>query len=180
MSAEDLDYGFGPKARTLLLAKVMCQYKPLRKLFELFPESEARYWAVVDFKKLDSELRLFIFDIENQYCDQYLVAHGIDSGGPDATVFSNEIGSTCSSLGVFKTGDTFEGEFGTSIYLDGLEPTNSNARARGIVIHKAPHVDQGFLETPRVKRSNGSFVVNPDSYNQVFERLKDGSYIIVG
>ena len=67
-----------------------------------------------------------------------LVAHGRGSGENFATRFSNGDGSHQTSLGLFRTADTYVGTNGYSLRLDGLEPgVNDRARERAIVMHGA-------------------------------------------
>ena len=65
-----------------------------------------------------------------------LVAHGhcksVEGRYAD---FSNEIGSNCSSLGRYRIGGNYQGSFGNSYKLIGLDSCNSNAEARYVVLH---------------------------------------------
>jgi hypothetical protein len=67
-----------------------------------------------------------------------LVAHG--SGKSDwmpigTRRYSNEKGSLLSSLGKYKTGQSYYGDYGLAYRLHGLDATNSNAFSRAIVLH---------------------------------------------
>src|SRR3546814_13772015 len=68
------------------------------------------------------------------------VAHG---RGSDPTHcgwlqnFSNEYESLATSRGAYVTGDFYNGKYGYSLRLSGLDPTNSNALGRAIVVHSA-------------------------------------------
>lgn len=67
-----------------------------------------------------------------------LVAHGSGKNDwlPTGTrKYSNEKGSLLSSLGKYKTGTSFMGQYGLSYRLHGLEASNSNAFSRAIVLH---------------------------------------------
>ena len=58
------------------------------------------------------------------------VAHGEGSDPDDsgyAKTFSNVEGTRASSLGFFTTAETYSGEYGYSLRLDGLSSTNSKA-----------------------------------------------------
>jgi hypothetical protein len=71
-----------------------------------------------------------------------LVAHGKGTGENLAEHFSDAMDSHQSSLGLFVTRDTYMGNNGYSLRLDGLEPGfNSRARERAIVMHGAAYVD---------------------------------------
>ena len=76
------------------------------------------------------------------------MAHGRGSGDNYATRFSNAEGSHQTSLGLFRTADTYVGSNGYSLRLDGLETgVNDRARDRAIVMHGAPYVSEANLRT---------------------------------
>lgn len=106
-----------------------------------------------------------------------MVAHGKNSGELYATKFSNEIGSNKSSIGIYEAAETYIGKHDLSLRIDGKDATNSNARERAIVIHKADYVVPNYKGTDRAGRSEGCFVVNPTDIDEVIENLKNGSYI---
>src|SRR5687767_6545706 len=93
------------------------------------PASNPRFWAVINFDLHSSQERLFLFDQVQNQSGSYLCAHGKGSDRQHdgiAKRFSNVDGSNCSSLGVYRTGDTYFGAHGRSLYLEGLEETNYN------------------------------------------------------
>ena len=113
----------------------------------------------------------------------YLCAHGRGSEGPTddgfANVFSNVDGSNASSLGVYKCAETYFGENGFSMRLDGLEQTNSNARHRAVVIHGAAYVSpQMIADTGRIGRSQGCPAVEMHLVHDVVDALKSGSLLL--
>ncbi len=73
--------------------------------------------------------------MEKKIVHQSIVAHGKNSGLEFATSFSNRVNSHQSSLGFYKTAETYQGKHGLSLRLDGLEFSNNNARERAIVIY---------------------------------------------
>ena len=103
--------------------------------------------AVLDFAVRSSAPRFHVIDrASGEVLQSFRVAHGHGSEGKRddgyAEVFSNEHGSNASSLGLYQTAETYRGVYpGLSMRLDGLSPTNSNARARFIVIHEASYMD---------------------------------------
>lgn len=146
------------------------------------PASNPRYWAAVDFDLHSSKPRLFVFDRVANDVTYYLCAHGKGSDETNtgyAKTFSNTDGSHCTSLGVFRTGDTYQGEHGYSLYLHGLSPTNFNALHRHIVMHQADYVSESFAqENHRVGRSLGCPAVGPEHYQQIIDALRGGSLLI--
>lgn len=147
------------------------------------PTSNPRYWAVLNFDLHSSKPRLFVFDRVANAKAAYLCAHGRGSdGGKDdgiAKVFSNVDGSNCSSLGVYSCADTYIGKHGRSLYLDGLEASNSNVRHRHIVIHWADYVSPATIaKTGRVGRSEGCPAVEKQHVDTVIDALMGGSLMI--
>ena len=85
-----------------------------------------------------------------------LVAHGRNSGLEYANRFSNKISSHQTSLGFYRTAETYIGKHGFSLRLDGLEFSNSNARKRAVVIHQADYASANFIKrNGRLGRSYG-------------------------
>jgi L,D-transpeptidase catalytic domain len=165
------------KSKALEAAAAEGQSNELKAMFERYPNSNTNFWAVVDFNLSSSIERLFIFDLKSQSVRKFLVAHGHNSGLEFATIFSNDISSNCSSLGIFKTLETYIGKHGESLRIEGLDETNSNAEVRDIVIHSADYVVQNYSDTGRAGRSEGCFAVNPNDIDEVIQSLKDSSYL---
>src|SRR5690606_7965075 len=107
------------------------------------------------------------------------VAHGNRSGGNQATAFSNRVGSHQSSLGLFRTAESYRGKHGYSLRMDGLEPgINDRARDRAIVIHPADYVNPQWIATQgRIGRSQGCPAVRPEVGRMVVDSLKGGQYL---
>ena len=99
--------------------------------------------AVIDYSRPSTQQRLWVFDLqEPRLLYSEYVAHGRNSGENLATRFSNRDGSLQSSLGLFRTAETYDGDNGYSLRMDGLEPgINDHARDRALVIHGAWYVD---------------------------------------
>ncbi|NLF52986.1 MAG: murein L,D-transpeptidase catalytic domain family protein [Thauera phenolivorans] len=136
--------------------------------------------AVIDFSRPSSEQRLWIFDLERRKLVlQDFVAHGQNSGDNFATRFSNNVGSHQTSLGLFRTQETYVGKHGYSLRMDGLEPgINDRARERAIVVHSADYVDPSWIgRQGRIGRSQGCPAVRPEIGQQVVDHLKGGQYM---
>jgi chitosanase len=148
------------------------------------PTSNPRYWAVVNFDLHSARPRLFLFDCVAGTASAHLCAHGRGSEGPAddgyAEVFSNEDGSNCSSLGIYHCDVTYVGEHGKTLYLDGLEATNSNARRRHIVMHGADYVAPEVIKsTGRIGRSLGCPAIEMGDVQKLIPALKGGSLLII-
>lgn len=92
----------------------------------------------IDFKIPSGKFRMFIYDLRNnKILGKGIVSHGSGSVMPNSELlqFSNTENSYQSSLGKYEILNKYEGKFGTSYRLKGLDKTNSNAYKRAIVIH---------------------------------------------
>ena len=143
------------------------------------PASSERYYAVVDFSQPSTSKRLYVFDTLSKKVESFYVAHGRGSGENVAERFSNVSGSNSSSLGIYKTLDEYNGHHGLSLRLAGLEPSNSNALSRAVVMHTADYVSDSFIrQTGRLGRSEGCFAVEKAVGDTLINELKNGAYII--
>jgi hypothetical protein len=83
--------------------------------------------------------RLFVYDLDSmKILSSSLVSHGSGSetGIKDSLQFSNTPNSYMSSLGKYKIGGSYIGNFGKSYKLHGLDATNSKAYDRLVVLHR--------------------------------------------
>lgn len=140
----------------------------------------ARRLAVIDFSKPSAAKRLWIFDLSKHklLLNDY-VAHGRLSGEGIASSFSNRVGSYQSSLGLFRTAESYKGKHGLSLRMDGLEPgLNDSARERAIVIHGASYVDPALVRSQgRIGRSLGCPAVRPEVARMVVNQLSGGQFL---
>jgi hypothetical protein len=136
--------------------------------------------AVIDYSRPSTEPRLWVFDLAaNKLLFREVVAHGQGTGENMAMHFSNNDGSHQSSLGLFRTADTYEGHNGYSLRMQGLEPgTNDAAMARAIVMHGAPYVNTQMARSKgRLGRSWGCPALRPEVAKQVIDSLKNGQML---
>jgi hypothetical protein len=136
--------------------------------------------AVIDYSLPSTQRRLWVFDLSREsllYSEH--VAHGRNTGENLATRFSNIDGSFQSSLGLFRTAETYVGENGYSMRMDGLEPgVNDLARPRAIVMHGAWYVDPlQATRQGRLGRSLGCPAVRPQVAREVIDTLKQGQLL---
>jgi hypothetical protein len=92
----------------------------------------------INFKIHSGKYRYFVYDLKkNKILQKAIVAHGDGSviRNSQTLRFSNIDGSHQSSLGKYEIKESYLGKFGKAYRLDGLDETNSNARARSIVLH---------------------------------------------
>lgn len=134
--------------------------------------------ALIDYSRPSTEPRLWVFDLRrNRLLFEELVAHGKNSGENVPVRFSNAPGSLMSSLGVFVTAETYNGQHGYSLRLDGLDKgVNDNSRERAIVVHGADYVDPALaLRQGRIGRSFGCPAVRPAISKQLIDTVRGGA-----
>lgn len=136
--------------------------------------------AVIDYSKPSTEPRMWVFDIERlKLLHQELVAHGRNSGENFAQHFSNIEGSLQSSLGLYRTLDSYNGSNGYSLRMEGMDRGfNDRAYERAIVIHGAPYVNEKLVQTQgRIGRSWGCPAVRPQVAHKIIDELKGGQFV---
>lgn len=136
--------------------------------------------AIIDYSLPSTQPRLWVFDLnKGRLLYRELVAHGRNSGDNYPQSFSNSMGSLQSSLGLFRTLDTYSGSNGYSLRMDGLEAGfNDNARERAIVMHGAPYVNPDLAHKQgRLGRSWGCPALRSGIARQVIDTLKGGQFI---
>jgi hypothetical protein len=137
--------------------------------------------GVADFSLPSRTPRFHLVNLADGNVKSYLVAHGRGSD-PSRTGwlerFSNEPHSNASSAGAYRTGSTYVGAHGYSLRLEGLEPTNSNALSRAIVVHGAWYVNQEVAgRSGMLGRSLGCFAVCDSSLLEIIASLGSGRLI---
>ena len=155
---------------------------------QLFAKAKAaldqhRIWprdviGVVDFSKPSSDPRFYVVDLMNGTAESYRVAHGRGSD-PDHSGFverfSNDFGSYASSNGTYTTGDYYNGKYGLSMKVRGLDWSNYNAEPRALVIHNAWYAEDDMIPLHgKLGRSEGCFAMSRENQFKVMRRLGGG------
>lgn len=140
--------------------------------------------ALADYGAPSWRPRLHLVDLRREKFASFLVAHGRGSD-PNHTgwlkTFSNDIGSNASSFGAYRTGDLYEGKYGRSMRLEGLDDENSNAERRAIVIHPAWYVaDDMIARHGKLGRSEGCFALSEDGLRTLLDQLGPGRLLYAG
>jgi len=138
--------------------------------------------SIVDFSLSSAKKRLFVIDLKNyRILFNTYVAHGRNSGAEFAEQFSNKPSSNKSSLGFYITGNTYDGEHGYSLHLEGEEKgINDNAHKRAIVMHSADYVNEKFIESKGyIGRSLGCPAIPRQLYKPIINEIKDGSCLFL-
>lgn len=151
------------------------------KLQEESKIKNTKYLTIIDMNSSANAERLFIINMETEQLEhKSLVAHGRNSGGTFAKQFSNKISSHQTSLGFYKTAETYFGKHGFSLRLDGLEFSNNNARKRAIVIHQADYASNDFIKkNGRLGRSYGCPSLPKKDYKIIINKIKNGSCLFI-
>ncbi len=140
------------------------------------------FLTIVDFSQPSTKKRFYLIDIKKRsIIYQEYVAHGKNSGDLWAENFSNTPKSNQSSLGFYKTAETYHGKHGLSLKLDGLEKgINHLARKRAIVIHSADYAEEAFIKKyGRLGRSFGCPALPSKNYAKIINRIKEGTLLFV-
>ncbi len=171
--------------------RVFAQASPLtgqqRRVMEVAREQlervRDRLWrtdvvGVADFGLPSSQPRFHFADMEKGEVRSFLVAHGIGSDPEhDGFLhsFSNVEGSRATSRGAFVTNEWYKGKYGTSIRLAGVDPTNSNALDRAIVMHPAWYANEDMVaKWGKLGRSDGCFAMGEEQFNEALWHLSGG------
>ena len=131
--------------------------------------------TVIDYSRPSTKKRLWVFDVKQRaLLYEELVAHGSGSGNNLATAFSNEANSHQSSLGLFRTDETYVGRNGYSLRLHGLDlGFNDHAYDRAIVMHGAPYVSDDVAKAHgRLGRSWGCPALREGIARKVIDTVK--------
>jgi hypothetical protein len=137
--------------------------------------------GVADFSLPSRAPRFHVVNLAEGRVRSHLVAHGRGSD-PAHTGwlerFSNEPRSNATSAGAYRTGSLYVGAHGRSMRLEGLDPTNSNALSRAIVVHAAWYVNEAMIDhSGMLGRSQGCFAVADSSLAEIMARLGPGRLI---
>ena len=138
--------------------------------------------SIIDFSQSSDKKRLYVLDLKNyKVLYNTLVAHGRKSGKLWAQSFSNRPSSYKSSLGFYITGQTYDGNNGYSLKLEGLEKGfNSNAGRRAIVLHGAGYVCDSYInDQGYIGRSEGCPAVPQQYAKDIINTIKDGTCLFI-
>jgi hypothetical protein len=146
--------------------------------------SSRDFVGVADFSLPSRTPRFHLVNLADGSVRSHLVAHGRGSD-PSHTGwlerFSNEPHSNATSAGAYRTGSLYVGAHGHSMRLEGLDPTNSNALSRAIVVHDAWYVNERMIgDFGMLGRSQGCFAVADSSLSEITACLGPGRLIYAG
>jgi len=137
--------------------------------------------GIVDFSKPSSEPRFHLVNLASGEVQSHRVCHGRGSDPAHSGYlerFSNDFGSYATSNGAYTTADYYDGKYGLSMKVRGLDWTNNNAEARAIVIHNAWYAEDDMISLHgQLGRSEGCFAMSRESQYTVMRKLAGGRMI---
>ena len=124
---------------------------------------------LVDMSLPSGRNRFFVYDFEKKsIVSSALVAHGCcNKTFMSHPRFSNAPDCGCTSLGKYKVGEFYHGQYGKSFRLYGLDKSNSNAFKRGVVIHGHDCVPDGEIYPRVLCNSFGCVMVSDNFFNKL-------------
>ena len=143
--------------------------------------SNRDFIGVVDFSESSAEARFHVVHLPSGHVESFRVAHGSGSDPAHTGVldhFSNQPGSEATSNGAYTTSETYQGKYGLSMKVRGLDWSNNNAESRAIVIHNAWYAEPEMIEIHgKLGRSQGCFAFSRKDQWHVMQRLGEGRLI---
>jgi hypothetical protein len=134
--------------------------------------------GIADFAQPSGQPRFHFANLENGTVRSFYVAHGRGSDPEHCgwlQSFSNQMGSNATSRGAYLTCEWYNGKYGTSIRLEGLDGDNSQALSRAIVMHPASYAAPSMIATyGKLGRSEGCFAMAPEQFNEALWHLSGG------
>ncbi|MBF1203937.1 MAG: murein L,D-transpeptidase catalytic domain family protein [Fusobacterium periodonticum] len=138
--------------------------------------------VLVDYTKPSTEERFYVLDLnKKKLVYSTRVAHSKNSGLEIPLEFSDDPNSYQSSLGFFLTLGEYNGAYGYSLRLKGLEENiNANAESRAIVIHGGDIVDDEYIKKfGFAGRSLGCPVLPAALTKEIVNYIKHGRVLFI-
>ena len=137
---------------------------------------------IIDYTKPSNEERFYVLDLnKKKLVYSTRVAHSKNSGLEIPLEFSDDPNSYQSSLGFFVTLGEYNGAYGYSLRLKGLEENiNANAEDRAIVIHGGNIVEDDYIKRYGFAgRSLGCPVLPHSLTRPVIDFIKHGRVLFI-
>ena len=138
--------------------------------------------VIIDYTKPSNEERFYVLDLnKKQLVYSTRVAHSKNSGLEIPLEFSDDPNSYQSSLGFFLTLGEYNGAYGYSLRLKGLEENiNANAESRAIVIHGGDIVNDEYIKKfGFAGRSLGCPVLPTALTKEIVNYIKQGRVLFI-
>src|SRR5438270_2565486 len=137
--------------------------------------------GIADFSRPSSEARFHLVDLASGQVESHRVCHGRGSDPAHSGYlerFSNDFGSYATSNGTYTTAGYYDGKYGLSMKVRGLDWSNNNAEPRTIVILNAWYAEDDMIPLHgMLGRSEGCFAMSRESQYAVMRKLAGGRMI---
>lgn len=134
--------------------------------------------GIADYGLHSAQKRFHFVNLGLSEVKSFHVSHGAGSDPEHdgwLNNYSNVEGSNATSRGAYVTWEWYQGRYGTSVRLGGLDPTNEAALRRYIVMHRAKYAEPEHLARwGRMGRSNGCFAMGEDDFKLALLKLSGG------
>ena len=134
--------------------------------------------GICDYGVHSARQRFYLVNMRLEEVTAFHVSHGSGSDrNHDGWLesYSNREGSHASSRGAYVTWEWYQGKYGTSVRLGGLDASNEAALRRYIVMHRAAYAEPSHLRRwGKMGRSQGCFVFGTQDFRQVLLNLSGG------
>ena len=138
--------------------------------------------VIIDYSKPSNQERFYVLDLnKKKLVYSTRVAHSKNSGLEIPLQFSDDPNSYQSSLGFFVTLGEYNGAYGYSLRLKGLEENiNANAEDRAIVIHGGDIVEDEYIKKfGFAGRSLGCPVLPHSLTREIIDFIKHGRVLFI-
>ncbi|MEM7781584.1 MAG: murein L,D-transpeptidase catalytic domain-containing protein [Pseudomonadota bacterium] len=137
--------------------------------------------GIADFGVHSANRRFHFVNMDRQEVNSFHVSHGAGSDPEHdgwLNRYSNVEGSNATSKGAYVTWEWYQGKYGTSVRLGGLDSTNDAALRRYIVMHQAAYAEPSHIDRwGRLGRSNGCFALGEEQFKIALMSLSGGRLI---
>lgn len=164
-----------------------CDESKRRRSMKTVTLSNPQYVAIVDYSAPSTKKRFYLINRKTGGVETFLATHGIGSGQANYPYkFSNTKDSRQTSLGFYLTGEIYNGSYGNTLRMYGLQRSNDQAYNRDIVMHGAWYANESFISSLNPKNGKpygrlglswGCPAVAPSIAERTIPLLKGGSVI---
>lgn len=128
---------------------------------------------LVDMSRPSGANRFFVYNLLKDSLEiDGLVAHGrCNEDWLEGRKYGNVPGCGCTSLGRYKIGKSYTGQWGLAYKLYGLDTSNSNAYARFVVLHSHACVPVNVVAPSEICQSDGCPTVSPVFLTKLARKL---------
>ena len=134
--------------------------------------------GIADFGVHSAQRRFYFVNLDREEVSPFHVSHGTGSDPEHdgwLNTYSNTEGSNATSRGAYVTWEWYQGRYGTSVRLGGLDSTNDAALRRYIVMHRAAYAEPSHIDRwGRLGRSNGCFALGEEQFRIALLNLSGG------